>query len=381
MTAASARCRSTPTGMTAENWRRHPFAPWAFANVAGFLPTAMVRKAGSPRPLPFGEPLLLRRGAGGAPSLPDLLRETHADGFIVLHRGAVVYEHYDHNTNADTRHLCFSVTKSLVGLTAEILLADNALDPDVRVDEVAPELAGSAFGGARLRALLDMRDGVAFDEDYANPDAAIHRYSRHFWGTGSGGVLAALQALNAPIASCAPFSYRTPVIDVVGLILERATDTPLPQLVSDRVWSRVGAANHARWVEDTGGRAIASAGFACTLRDLARFGRALGAAVRGGGEPGWRRAARGLAAGGCRAAFAGPATASRPGWSYRGGWWIDHPAGALNALGVFGQRLHVAPDDDVVIARFGSHPVAANQSTDAAHARLFAAIRKELRGR
>ena len=43
-----------------------------------------------------------------------------------------------------------------------------------------------------------MTDGVAFNEDYADPEAQIHRYSKQFWGDGAGGVLAALTALGPP---------------------------------------------------------------------------------------------------------------------------------------------------------------------------------------
>jgi CubicO group peptidase (beta-lactamase class C family) len=369
--------------MTPDNWRKHPFAPWAFANVAQFLPTAPVRKAGPQRPLAAGEPLLLARGAAGedATCLTAFLRLTHADGFVVLHRGAIVYEHYAAATSAASRHLCFSVTKSVVGLLAELLLAEGAVSPDLRAGEVVSELAGTAFAAARLRDLLDMRDGVAFDEDYANPGAAIHLYSRHYWGAGAGGVLAGLRALTAQTLPHAPFLYRTPATDVVGLMIERATATSLPDLVSERIWRRIGAANHARWVQDTGGRAIAATGLACTLRDLARLGAALCDAVRGNGPAGWEGAARALLDGGARDAFATSANETRPGWSYRGGWWVDHGTAAINAIGVFGQRLHVAPADDVVIARFGSHPVASNQHTDLAHARLFATIRGALRER
>ncbi|MGI4878789.1 MAG: hypothetical protein ACRYG4_15020 [Janthinobacterium lividum] len=42
-----------------------------------------------------------------------------------------------------------------------------------------------------------MTDGVAFNEDYADPAAQIHDYSRHFWGDGGGGVLETLRRLRA----------------------------------------------------------------------------------------------------------------------------------------------------------------------------------------
>jgi hypothetical protein len=368
--------------MTAANWRAHPHAPWAFANVERFLPTARVRKGRATRALPSGEPLALLSFAsplGEATTLQSFLRETHADGFIVLHRGAIVYEHYASATFPVTRHLCFSITKAVTGLLAELLIHGSRLSEADEAGRLVPELGRSAFAGANLRALLDMRDGVAFDEDYANPDARIHRYSRHFWGAGEGGVAAALAMLEAPRTPGAPFLYRTPVTDVVGMMIERATGSTLPDLAAT-LWSEVGAANHARWVQDTGGRAIASAGFACTLRDLARLGLAIGAAARGAGSPVWRSCVASVLAGGDRAAFAASGQPTRRGWSYRSGWWIDHDSGAANALGVFGQRLHVAPTDDVIIARFGSHPVASNQDTDLGHARAFAAIKAALRG-
>ena len=355
-----------PAGMTAANWRGHPHAPWAFRNVAAFLPHAVVPAAPVARDLPDGPPL------PALPlDLPAFLAATHADGFIVLHRGCIAFEHYAAGMDAAQRHLSFSVTKALVGLCAETLIAAGAVDPIARAADIVPALAASAFAGANLRSLLDMIDGVAFDEDYANPDADIHRYSKHFWGDGTGGVSAALAAL--PDRPGRPgFAYRTPVTDVAGLMLEAATGQPLEQLLATAVWHSAGAAGTAHWIRDTGGRVIASTGFACTLRDLARVGLWMA-------EQRATPAVRAIARGGDRAAFAAAGQSTRPGFSYRSGWWVDHPAGAWNALGVFGQRLHVAPGDDIVIARFGSHPVASNAATDAAHATLFAAIGDALR--
>lgn len=373
------RGRDLPVGMTAANWRMHPHAPWAFANVACFLPTARVGK-GRQRRLPQGEPLpslLFEDERGEAVSLPRFLHQTHADGFLVLHRGAVMYEHYAAHTSAASRHLAFSITKAVVGLLAELLIAAGKLDAHSRAGALAPALAGTAFANACLRDLLDMRDGVPFDENYADPDAQIHRYSRHFWGGGRGGVLAGLRALSSASALDGAFAYRTPVTDVIGLMIERATGQSLPDLTAARIWGPAGAACAARWVLDTAGRPIASAGFSCTLRDLARLGLAMAEGARGFGP---LRAARSIFAGGDRARFAAASMATRPGYSYRSGWWVDHPAGALNALGVFGQRLHIVPGDEIVIARFGSHPVASNEATDIAHARAFAAIGAALRG-
>jgi CubicO group peptidase (beta-lactamase class C family) len=80
--------------------------------------------------------------------------------------------------------------------------------------------------------------------------------------------------------------------------------------------------------------------------------------------------------GGDRAAFAASGQhPTRPGWSYRSHWWVRHePRSALAALGVFGQRVHIDPSDDLAVVRFGSHPVASNSETDLVHEQRFAAL-------
>ncbi|MGL4543123.1 MAG: hypothetical protein ACRCUI_11495, partial [Polymorphobacter sp.] len=84
-----------PPGMTAANWRSHPHAPWAFRNVARFLPVARI--AGHGTTLPIGPPLppIAVTGDDGAVlDLTAVLRATHADGFLVLDRGQIVFESY-----------------------------------------------------------------------------------------------------------------------------------------------------------------------------------------------------------------------------------------------------------------------------------------------
>lgn len=52
-------------------------------------------------------------------------------------------------------------------------------------------------------------------------------------------------------------------------------------------------------------------------------------------------------------------------YSYRSQWWVTHnELGAIEARGVYGQRLYVAPNAEMVIARFSSHPVAASVAGD-----------------
>ena len=66
-----------------------------------------------------------------------------------------------------------------------------------------------------------------------------------------------------------------------------------------------------------------------------------------------------------RAHFVTNGPPTLPGWSYRNMWWISHNANqAIMARGVHGQNIYIDPRAEMVIARFASHPVAANVAND-----------------
>ena len=71
-----------------------------------------------------------------------------------------------------------SVSKSMLGLLAGILAAKGILESDRMVSDLVPEVAGTAYAGATIRHLLDMRAGIAFDEDYLATSGAIVTYRK-----------------------------------------------------------------------------------------------------------------------------------------------------------------------------------------------------------
>lgn len=64
-----------------------------------------------------------------------------------------------------------------------------------------------------------------------------------------------------------------------------------------------------------------------------------------------------------------------PGWSYQSLWWITHDDhGSFAARGVHGQTIWIDPRANMVIARFASHPVAANAASDPTSLPAFRAV-------
>src|SRR2546422_8217464 len=157
--------------ITLENGRTSPFNQWAFHHVREIVPSADIPNDPANAldlpsdPVDMGK---LQIALGGDRPVPfdNFLEETNTDGLVIVNHGQVVFERYANGMTADTPHLLMSVSKSLLGLLAGVLTARGDLEPDRPVTDVIPEAAGTAYNGATIRQRLDMRAGIAFDEDY-----------------------------------------------------------------------------------------------------------------------------------------------------------------------------------------------------------------------
>lgn len=371
-----------------------PYTAWTYQHVRELYPTRAVARGGAV------SPLLERKQdiSALAVELPDgrtvpwaeYERLTYTDAQIVLHRGRIVSESYANNMKPETAHLMFSMTKSFVGLIAELLIAEGKLDETAKVTTYVPELADSAWAPATIRDLLDMRDGVAFNENYADPKADVHIYARS-WGWGPAapdaprGVFEALPALKARSGEPGgPFIYRSAATDALGWAVVRAANQSLASLVSERIWQPLGVEHDGSWALDLAGQEIAAAGLNMTARDLARFGEMLRNDGRWNGRQIVPAAVVAkIKAGGDRAAYAaGRPSSSRLGWSYRSQFWVSHDAnGSFNLFGVAGQRVYIDPKNEIVIVRFGTQPELSNSRMQALHDAAYAAVTARLTGR
>ena len=380
--------------ITRDNALVYPYTGWSYQHVRELFPTRTVARGGHVREL-ASQPMSLDGLTFTAPdgttiSWAQFEAQTHTDAMLVLHRGQIIYERYANGMTPDSQHLLFSVSKSFVGLMAELLIHDGKLDESAKVITYVPELAGSAWETATVRDLMDMRDGVSFDENYANPNAEIHRYALA-WGWGPAnipapkGVYEALPALKTRFAqSGGPFRYRSAATDALGWVIVRASGQSLASLVSERVWKRLGAEHDGTWAIDSAGQEIAAAGLNVTARDLARLGEMLRQDGQYNGQQIIPAAVvQKIKAGGDNAAFrASDPIPARLKWSYRSQFWITHDANqSFNLYGVAGQRLYIDPKNQIVIVRFGSHPVLSNLFTAAIHEAAFGALTAKLTGR
>jgi CubicO group peptidase (beta-lactamase class C family) len=173
------------------------------------------------------------------------------------------------------------------------------------------------------------------------------------------------------------FTYRTCNTDVLNWIITRITGKGFVGNLSERFWVPLGL-HEADVMVDSIGTPFAGGGLCLRLEDLARFGEM----IRQGGQglvP--ERAIAAIRQGGRPDQFDTPHYPSLPGWSYGNQWWHSHGAdGGFSARGIHGQALWIAPEADLVIARFGSHPVAGNAGNDPISIPMWQAIGRYVQG-
>lgn len=370
-----------------------PKSRWSFSNWRALFPTTGLTPSGTPALLPrklrTDIDALGFTPMGGAGSIrwDQSLGLNYTDAIIVLHKGRVVYERSFGVTRTDTPHISWSVTKSFVGLLAETLVAEGRLDPEAQVTAIIPELAQTGFAGATVRQVMDMTTGIAFDENYGDPNSDISRhalaggmFTRPPGYKGPDGFLAFLATIGPKGRHGEVFTYRTANTDLLGWIVARAGGEPLAQQMQNRFWGPMGMAHPAYLHVDPVGTPFAGGGLSASVEDLARFGEM----VRLNGRFNGRQivpaaAVASIRAGADPAKFPAKTYPTLPGWSYRSQWWVA-PDGSFSARGVHGQAIWIDPGTEVVIARVASHPLAGNVNFDPTSLPAYRAVAARLAG-
>jgi hypothetical protein len=383
--------------VTLANWQEPPFNRWSFSHTRELVPTQRISRGSGPvtplpaSPEPLGE-IALYRVDGTRGSVDEVLEDTYTDATVVVHDGRVVLERYAGETAPGTPHLLMSISKSVVGCVVGNLVERGLLSPAHLVTDHVPELEQSGYRGASLRDILDMRSGVEFSEDYTDLDAEVRVIEQAIgWRPASdrrvpSSMYAYLTTLGGTGEHGGVFDYRSCETDVLGWVCERATNTRMADLISELVWSPIGAERDAEITCDGAGTAIHDGGMCAAARDLARFGVMLLA----GGEVAGRRVVPATwlreswtADPDILEAFAQSASGPYlPGGWYRNKFWFvprEHHV-ALLCLGIYGQMLYVNPGTGTVAAKLSSWPDAQSPAMLQDTLRAFDAIGAALVG-
>lgn len=272
----------------ANEWSLWPYSRWTFSNVSEHTRTARVWRGPGPvltmpRRLRDIGGIEIAFRDGRRATVSEFLERDYTAGFLVLHRGEIVFETYMNGMEPHFQHVGRSVSKTLTGTMVGILVGKDLIDPGSLVTRYLPELQATAYRGATVQHLLDHTAGATIGKGEDDQYVAGSQYYNYVVALGYHGPVethpdapasvwdAILGITKQEAPHGARYAYFDPNHDVLGFIMQRVTGTFLPELFSSELWSPMGAEEDACQIVDPARHAMTSGGFQATLRDWARF--------------------------------------------------------------------------------------------------------------
>jgi CubicO group peptidase (beta-lactamase class C family) len=257
-------------------------------------------------------------------------------GLLVIKDGEIIYERYGLGNTRDSRWVSFSVTKSVVSMLVGAAIKDGFIDSvDEMVTKYIPRMQGSSYDQSTIRNILQMSSGVAWNENYADPESDVSTVD---WST-----LPLLDTLSGKPRIAAPgevFNYNTAETNLAGVALRSAIGNNLSTYLSEKIWKPFGMGSDAVWnLTEEGGGEFGGCCISATLRDYGRLG--LFAMANGQLPDGTEVLPEG---------WMTESTAPSSGNNGYGYYWWLQPNGSYSASGIFGQSIRVDQENNVVIA-------------------------------
>lgn len=302
-----------------------------------FLTQPMSRGAGPVSPLPEGPEMTLPNG------VEAWAEERHLTSMLVMRGGHIRYERYYSGT-ADDHRISWSVAKSFLSALTGILLAEGAITSlDDPVTNYAPTLKGTAYDGASVRNVLQMASGVEFDEDYLKFSSDINKMGRTLaLGSSMDGFAASLDKRISPPGEA--MRYVSIDTHILGMVIRGATGRTVPELMQEKIISKLGFQADPYYVTDGYGVAFVLGGLNLTTRDYARFGQMI---LQDGTWQGQQVVPADWIAQSTR-----PSSPTPEGKMHYGlHWWMakNPRPGEFLARGIYGQYIYFDTSRDVMI--------------------------------
>lgn len=354
-----------------------------FRNMHRIYPTTVIRKA----PLAFQ----FERGQINLPQQFDFrgqklntrqfIEETRTTGLLVLHADRIVWEEYRLGQTAATTCISWSVAKSIVsGLFGIAMKEGHIRSIQDSVTDYVPELKNSGYDEVRIKDVLQMSSGVAFNEDYMDFRSDISRLGRVLALGGSLDLFAASLKREHPPGS--RHHYVSVDTHVLAMILTRSTRRTIADYLQEKIWQKIGTEADAYWITDNLGVELALGGLNATLRDYARIGRLF---LRWGNWNGEQI----IPAQWIQDSITPDAAHLMPGenelsdnvMGYGYQWWIpEHPQGDYVAIGIYNQFIYIHPGKNLVIAKTSANHHYSQDTVTSEHqsVALFQAIANSL---
>ncbi len=207
-----------------------------------------------------------------SPRVRDLLTQhalrTRTSALLVMHNDQILYERYFGSHHAKALSNSMSMAKTILAMLIGIALHEKRIDS---VDDFAsrylPEWGRDRRSGIRIRHLLQMRSGLRSDGVIRNPFNDVVRLYH------TPNLLSFLWQIPVVAPPGEIYDYKDVDSQVLGVLLERATQTRYARYLSEKLWRPMGASDAFVWLDHPEGTAKTTCCIFATARDWARVGQ------------------------------------------------------------------------------------------------------------
>lgn len=305
-------------------------------------------------------------------TLKTYMNENHIAGVIVLKNDEIRLEKYAKDVDEKTLWTSFSMAKSVSSMLLGVALKEGDIESlDDNLKKYIPEFEGYDYGEVSVRQLLTMTSGIAWSEDYEDPNSDVAQMYQNPCVGDESHILTYMKSLEFKHEPGTHWNYSTGETDLVGILIQKATGKSLAEYLSEKIWKPWGMEHCAYWLADECSNLnIGGSGLSASLRDYARLGHLM---LNNGNRDGinllseeWLADATSLLQ-----------QTDEQGGGYGYLWW-RFKNGSYAAVGIFGQMLYVNPDQNLVIAQVAAWPKASSKELVQERLEFIKAVEEEL---
>jgi len=274
--------------------------------------------------------------------LAAINKDRRTKAFLVIKNDSIVFEKYFDGYSESSKSNSFSMTKSItVTLLGKAIMDGKIKSLDQPVGDFFDEYKTGLGAELTVGNLASMSSGMKWNEKYYS---IINITSESYFSDDLRSVILNQKIIEKPGQK---FRYSSGDTQLLGMIIEKATNTNLSEYLRNNFTNPMGFENEALWQLDSeeNGMEKAYCCFASNAKDFARFGKL----YKNNGK--WNNKIL------LDSTFISKATKpvfdASPYYGY--GWWLYNYNGkkVYTMNGHRGQFVIVFPEEDIIIVRLG----------------------------
>jgi CubicO group peptidase (beta-lactamase class C family) len=235
-----------------------------------YWPSATI--AGNAKPFPAAAPAKLVLKDATRAALTTWAENHKTNALLILHKGKLEYEGYWNGAAAGDLLNGRAITRSITPMVLGFAIADGTVRLDDSIGKYIPEWASDKRGAITVQQLAQNSSGLEVAKRMPTTQIAGNKDLCLVY---CGDVVRAALEYDYAKPPGSSFEVAQQNMQLLALVIERATGQPIQTLLSEKIWRPIGASDATFQLDRPDGKARTMCCMRATARDWARLGTLL----------------------------------------------------------------------------------------------------------